>query len=176
MTDLPLALARARKRALHRYQGYLPPPHWCSEDWHAELFQIATLAVLEAELNYDSTSDIPLEVFAYKKAKSALWTFVRRELRWAKRLVSFHESNEPDEIGEPIDDTGMMEYQHTEQCLDLDCMLARLPEADRLLLLQIALGMSEREIAKREGLSQPGIHKRLQRIRKHIQEWWKDTF
>lgn len=176
MTDLPPALARAREHALHRYQGYLPPARWCSEDWNAELFQIATLAVLEAEVNYDSTSDIPLEVFAYKKAKSALWTFVRRELRWAKRLISFHEGNEPDKVWEPIDDTSMMGYQHTEQCLDLDYMLARLPEADRRLLLQIALGMSEREIAKRQGLSQPGIHKRLRRIRKQIQEWWKDPF
>lgn len=171
-TELPLILALARNHALRRVRGYSPPARWSSDDWNAELVQIATLAVLEAETSYNPSLGVPLESFAYRQARNALRTFIRRELRWARRVTGFPEEDETGNPRELGDETARTDYQHIEQCLDWDCTLARLQESDRRLLQQIALGKSEREIAQSLGISQPAVHKRLQRIRKLIDEWW----
>lgn len=170
-TELPLILALARNHALRRVRGYSPPARWSSDDWNAELVQVATLAVLEAETSYNPTLGVPLESFAYRQARNALRTFIRRELRLASRVTGFPEEDETGNPRELGDETALTDYQHIEQRLDWDCTLARLQEVDRWLLNQIALDKSEREIAKSLGISQPAVHKRLQRIRKLIDDW-----
>ena len=135
------------------------PPNWAPQDWFDQMKAHVASAAWEAERDYDSSRGVPLSAFMYARVMASARTQYRREWRYALRCVSgIREAGQTEESKH-----GVRGVRITPEWLPIT--IALLPDVDRWLIQQLFwLGLTQAEVARQMGVSQPAVSKRKRAI------------
>ncbi len=130
------------------------PPNWSHADWREELRAHCAASSCQAASDYDPSRGVPLNVFVHRRVLADAYTRYRQECNFALRYG--HEL-----LPEAEPRGGESPTHPAESAALLSETLARLPEADRRLLRQLFCeGLTEAEVARAAGVTQPAVNRR----------------
>lgn len=172
LCDLPPELQRAVCQAVARCRPqFTPRPYHC--DWEEELYHEAALAAWQAYLTYNPNTGCSLHQWGARVIGQHLKRFCDRVWASAK-----HECDYPcdEETGEAVEFEDPSAHAPYETCLlqyAVQQALQTLPEKDRQIAeWRLFEALTEQEIARRLGVSQRAVSKRLQRFSPHCASNW----
>ncbi len=158
-------------QCLNRAKLWRCPVHWQPNDWQEELLAIAWAAFWEG-ISSGIKSDAELQRFIMASLMRRYrdeWSY---GIRWA---ISLSEDRDGEEQGEDTEHSFLEaeQYERERESTWLKTIirdaLMRLPEEERYLIeRQFWDGVTEAELAKELGISQPAVHKRLKRTLKRL--------
>lgn len=173
---------RAIRIALHRLQKHYPPACPDRHEWLCDCQQEAWLAILQHAPDYQLPDPPPADPETHfvfwlaRQVYTALRRFWRCERRYYGAVVAMaveDEAGEEQEL-EFVDEGAQVEVL---EVLDkvfcgqvLERLSAYLDATDWVILLGLAEGKTQAEVARELGLSQPAISKRLGTIRRLARE------
>jgi DNA-directed RNA polymerase specialized sigma24 family protein len=190
-SDLPIPEARPSgasaphhglvlNRCLKRIRSWRPPPNWSWPDWLEEVGALAEAISCHAEREFDPSRGVPLDAFTYQRVIARALTRYRQEWAYALHCV-------PDYLSVAFS-PGDEDADHVLPSAET-CFPGRVPEsAPALETLQDALGslssadrklmellfwedLTESQVARRFGVSQPAISKRKRAALCRLQHW-----
>jgi RNA polymerase sigma factor (sigma-70 family) len=141
-----------------------PPPNWSYADWREELKAHCAASSWQAASEYDPSRGVPLQAFVHRRVLADAYTRYRQECKFARRY-----GHELQPEAEPRGDE--TSPHPAESAALLSETLARLPEADRRLIRQLFCeGLTEAEVARAVGVSQPAVNRRKRLILRGLRQ------
>lgn len=142
-----------------------------------DLIQEAKLALWKACLHFNPERGHQFSTYAYHVIKNTLRSVLRRESqtfeqRMGNGIVSLDAEIGGEDDGAKTTIGSLTSAEGVSDCSILETneiMLKVLNEDELQLCKELASGMSQQEIAKREGLTRQGLNNRLLKIRKKLE-------